>query len=50
MTTYGRERFDKLYGSGRGRAAGSADYAGIYGKDLRTLDQEWRAWLASNAR
>jgi hypothetical protein len=51
IATYGRERFDALYRRGRGRAPGSADYAGIYGKDLHALDQEWRAWLAgSNSR
>lgn len=47
ITTYGRERFDAVYRSGRGRDPGSADYAGVYGKDLAALDQEWRAWLAT---
>jgi hypothetical protein len=42
----GRERFDALYRSGRGHRPGSADYAGVYGKSLRDLDLEWRAWLA----
>jgi hypothetical protein len=45
IATYGRDRFDILYRNGRGRAPGSADYAGVYGKRLDTLDQEWRAWL-----
>jgi hypothetical protein len=46
IATYGREQFDALYRSGQGRAPGSADYAGIYGKPLDALDQEWREWLA----
>ncbi|KAB8140172.1 hypothetical protein F8S13_25110 [Chloroflexia bacterium SDU3-3] len=41
---YGREKFDALYVSGAG-APGSADYAGVYGKDLPALEQEWLAWL-----
>jgi hypothetical protein len=44
LDTYGRERFDALYVSGA-RKPGSADYVGIYGKDLPTLEQEWQAWL-----
>jgi hypothetical protein len=48
--TYGRERFDTLYRGGRGRAPGSADYAGVYGKPLDALDQEWREWLARPAQ
>jgi hypothetical protein len=27
------------------RAPGSADYAGVYGKSLADLEQEWLAWL-----
>ncbi len=46
IASYGRERFDFLYQSGRGRDPGSSDYSGVYGKDLATLDQEWRTWLA----
>jgi hypothetical protein len=42
----GRERFDALYRSGRGHAPGTADYAGVYGKSLHELDQDWRSWLA----
>jgi hypothetical protein len=44
LETYGRERFDALYISGA-QAPGSADYAGIYGKDLPTLEREWLDWL-----
>jgi hypothetical protein len=44
LETYGRERFDALYISGA-QAPGSADYAGVYGKDLPTLEREWLAWL-----
>jgi hypothetical protein len=50
IVTYGRERFDALYRSGRGRAPGSADYVGVYGKHLDTLDQEWRAWLGKGSK
>ncbi|HEU5013373.1 MAG TPA: hypothetical protein VFT66_12700 [Roseiflexaceae bacterium] len=41
----GRERFDALYRSGTGRAAGSADYQGVYGKTLDELQTEWMTWL-----
>ncbi len=41
---YGRERLDALYVAGAG-TPGSADYRGVYGKDLATLEQEWIAWL-----
>jgi hypothetical protein len=44
LETYGRERFDALYISGAS-APGSADYAGVYGKDLATLEREWLDWL-----
>jgi hypothetical protein len=50
IVTYGRERFDRLYRSEGGRAPGSADYAGVYGKALAVLDQEWRVWLAEGPR
>jgi hypothetical protein len=43
---YGREKFDRLYITGH-QSAGSADYAGVYGKDLNVLEQEWQAWLSS---
>jgi hypothetical protein len=42
----GRERYDALYRSGGGHRPGTADYLGVYGKQLHELDQEWRAWLA----
>jgi hypothetical protein len=44
IETYGRERFDALYISGSG-SPGSADYRGVYGKDLGTLEAEWQLWL-----
>jgi hypothetical protein len=44
IASYGRPQFDKLYVTGRS-VAGSADYAGIYGKDLSALEQEWQVWL-----
>jgi hypothetical protein len=44
LETYGRERFDALYTSGA-QAPGSADYVGVYGKDLPTLEREWLEWL-----
>jgi hypothetical protein len=46
----GRERFDALYRSGGGHRPGTADYAGIYGKPLHELDQDWRLWLAEQQR
>ncbi len=39
--TYGWDAFHHLYESGRGRAPGSADYQGVYGKSLTELNQEW---------
>jgi len=39
--TYGRASFDALYVSGNPNP-GSADYQRIYGKDLATLEAEWR--------
>lgn len=45
ITTYGRDTFDQLYASGGGGAPGSANYAGVYGKGLDVLEQEWIAWL-----
>jgi hypothetical protein len=42
--TYGREKFDQVYITGGG-APGSANYAGVYGKGLDVLEQEWQAWL-----
>jgi hypothetical protein len=50
IVTYGRERFDALYRSGRGRDAGSAGYEEVYGKTLHELDQEWRVWLGEATR
>jgi hypothetical protein len=46
ISSYGREKFDRLYVSGHG-APGSADYAGVYGKGLDELEAEWQAWLGS---
>jgi hypothetical protein len=44
LEAYGREKFDALYISGA-QSPGSADYQGVYGKDLATLEQEWLIWL-----
>lgn len=44
-STYGWDRFNTLYANGRGRAPGSADYVGIYGKSFRELQNEWYATL-----
>jgi hypothetical protein len=44
IDTRGREAFDALYLSGGG-APGSADYLGVYGVGLETLEAEWIAWL-----
>lgn len=46
LEQYGRERYDAVYRTGQGRAAGSSDYNGVYGKPLAALEQEWRAWAA----
>ena len=43
--TYGWDSFNRLYASGRGRAAGSADYVGIYGKPFAELATEYQATL-----
>jgi hypothetical protein len=45
LERYGREKFDTLYVTGA-QAPGSADYQGVYGKDLAGLEQEWLVWLA----
>ncbi len=44
LLTYGRERFDALYITGQ-HSPGSADYAGVSGQRLETLEQEWQHWL-----
>jgi hypothetical protein len=44
IDTYGRLKFDQLYVSGNS-APGSADYVGVYGKNLDQLQQEWIDWL-----
>ncbi len=46
ITTYGREQFDAVYVTGS-RQPGSADYAGVYGKGLDVLEQEWLVSMAS---
>ncbi|HMQ30153.1 MAG TPA: hypothetical protein PKD53_05465 [Chloroflexaceae bacterium] len=43
--TYGWDRFNLLYQSGRGRAPGSADYLGVYGKSFKELADEYYATL-----
>lgn len=45
LGTYGRERLDAAYRASTGRAAGSANYRGVYGKSLAELEAEWIAWL-----
>jgi hypothetical protein len=44
ISSYGRAKFDQVYIAGQG-APGSADYRGVYGKQLDVLEQEWQAWL-----
>ena len=44
--TYGRERFDQVYVSGKGDP-GSADYQGVYNKSISTLENEWKGWIQS---
>lgn len=43
--TYGWDAFNRLYANGRGRAPGSADYRGIYGKSFQELQEEFYATL-----
>ncbi|PMP72992.1 MAG: hypothetical protein C0184_16725, partial [Chloroflexus aggregans] len=43
--TYGWDKFNELYANGRGRAPGSADYRGIYGKSFQELYTEWYTTL-----
>lgn len=43
--TYGWDRFNLLYQTGRGRAPGSADYMGVYGKSFGELAEEFYATL-----
>lgn len=45
LQNYGRAPFDALYVTGNAQQPGSANYPGIYGKDLAALEQEWLAWL-----
>ncbi len=42
---YGQEALAAVYASGHGRAAGSADYAQVYGKSFADLEAEWRVWV-----
>lgn len=43
--TYGWDAFNRLYATGRGRAPGSADYRGVYGKSFQELQEEFYATL-----
>lgn len=43
--TYGWEKFNLLYVSGRGRGAGTAEYEAIYGKTFEELYTDWYATL-----
>lgn len=43
--TYGWDAFNRLYANGRGRAPGSADYRGVYGKSFQELQEEFYATL-----
>lgn len=44
---YGRDALARLYQSSRGRQAGSADYAAIYGIPFKELEAAWRAWVVT---
>jgi hypothetical protein len=46
LETYGREKIDAVYVDSRGRAPGSANFQGVYGKSLAELEAAWIAWLA----
>lgn len=50
IATYGRAAFDKLYASGHDVSTGRADYAGVLGKDIATLESDWRAAMAGGAQ
>jgi hypothetical protein len=43
--TYGWDAFNRLYANGHGRAPGSADYQGVYGKSFKELQEEFYATL-----
>ncbi|WP_129630751.1 hypothetical protein [Candidatus Oscillochloris fontis] len=43
--TYGWEKFNLLYTTGNGRAPGSANYEGIYGKTFEELYTDWYSTL-----
>jgi hypothetical protein len=43
--TYGWDTFNERSANGRGRAPGSADYRGIYGKSFQELYTEWYTTL-----
>lgn len=43
--SYGWDAFNRLYANGRGRAPGSADYRGVYGKSFQELQEEFYATL-----
>lgn len=49
LLMYGRDRYDAVYRTGRGRAAGSSNYEGVYGKPLSVLESEWIDWLRNGA-
>ena len=50
LARYERPKFDAVYRESSGRAAGSANYRGVYGKPLAELEREWRAWLEKGRR
>lgn len=45
VSNYGLEKVDALYRSSSSREPGSADYAGVLGKPLDELADDWRAWV-----
>ena len=44
---YGGEKLAAVYRSSTGRKAGSANYAGVYGKSFGELEAAWRAWVTT---
>lgn len=46
IATQGRDAFDRLYSSGQGMQPNTADYAGVLGGDLGTVEQQWKEWLS----
>lgn len=47
LVTYGRDKIDAVYVDSRGRAPGSANFQGVFGKSLAELEADWITWLSN---